>query len=170
MLSTLVEEADSAPSLSLSPSRLGFNAMTEPRRWGQVLVTCVQCQITWEIERDPPCNDETHAHGMHGASDWVPTAEPVPVSPWPAVVCRERGWTVAEDGVCPEHGGDDCLIVVPTYINKLEEQIARRRTVAQALASIHAEGGEVTYEVIALSDRYVSGELTIDQLLEAPPA
>lgn len=48
----------------------------------------------------------------------------------------------------------------------VDRQDRRRKAVEQSRASIRVEGGDVTCEVAALSERYIAGELSIDQLVQ----
>jgi Antitoxin VbhA len=48
----------------------------------------------------------------------------------------------------------------------VSDQGRRALAVGNALASVHLEGGEIGSEMKALAERYVAGEITIDQLIE----
>jgi Antitoxin VbhA len=50
------------------------------------------------------------------------------------------------------------------------DQTSRERAVGNALASVHLEGGEVSAELRALAERYVAGEISIEQLIDVARA
>lgn len=58
------------------------------------------------------------------------------------------------------------LMVGGRLLVVVNDQAGRALAVGNALASVHLEGGEIGSEMQAMAERYVAGEITIDQLIE----